>query len=145
MMDTGLPKIKLLKKFISSIEIDAELVRLFILAAVHGDVSEVIKLLDAGVPVDSINEYGTTALRSAAFFNRTDVVHVLLQKGADVNKQSDRGQTALHHSASNNHTDVIKILLKHGASTTIKDSNGKTPIDRAVNENNEEALLLLQH
>ena len=77
-----------------------------------------IELLDAGVPVDSVDWDGDTALRSAAYENRTDVTRVLLKKGADVDKRSgDDHETALHIAAMFNKTDVIELLLKHGAST----------------------------
>ena len=128
--------------FISSIEIDPQLVESFTLAAFRGDVSEVVQLLDGGMPVDS---FDGIALQQAARFNRTDVIHELLQRGADVNKR-DRyfGRTALHWSAMNNNTDAIRLLLRNGASTTIKEIWGRTPIDCAREENSQEAVLLLQ-
>ena len=132
--------------FISSIEIDPELVNSFIFAAADGDVSEVVRMLDGGMPVDSFDGYGRTALQQAARYNRTDVIHELLQRGADVNKR-DRyfGLTALHWSAMKNNTDDIRLLLRNGASTTIKEKWGRTPIDCAREENNQEAVLLLRH
>ena len=102
-------------------------------------------MLDGGMPVDSFDGYGRTALQQAARYNRTDVIHELLQRGADVNKR-DRyfGRTALHWSAMNNNTDAIRLLLENGASTTIKDDEGLTPIDIARQYNHQEAVLLLQ-
>ena len=103
-------------------------------------------MLDGGMPVDSFDGYGLTALQYAARYNRTDVIHELLQRGADVNKR-DRyfGLTALHWSAMKNNTDDIRLLLRNGASTTIKEKWGRTPIDCAREENNQEAVLLLRH
>lgn len=131
---------------ISLLEINKQLIRSFTLAAHNGDVSEVVKLLDAGVPVDSVVGVGDhTALRRAAHFNRTDVIRVLLQRGADVNKQSGDDQyTALHVAAIFNKTDAIEVLLKHGASTKIKDGYGRTPIDVARLLNYEAAVRLLE-
>ena len=112
---------------------------------IDGDVSEVVQLLDGGMPVDSENREGWTALQYAAKVNRTGVMHKLLQRKADVNKR-DRtfGLTALHVSARYNRTDAIQLLLKNGASTTIKDDEGRTPIDYAQKYNHQEAVLLLQ-
>ena len=43
-------------------------------------------MLDVGVPVDSEDGGGMTALRWAAWHNRTDATELLLSRGADVNK-----------------------------------------------------------
>ena len=103
-------------------------------------------MLDGGVPIDSFDETGWTALQSAAVKNHTDVIYELLQRGADVNKRNRYdGGTALHYSAMNNRTDAIQLLLENGASTTIKDMKGRTPIDLAREENSQEAVLLLGH
>ena len=89
-------------------------------------------MLDGGMPVDTFDWVGMTALQCAARLNRTDVIHTLLQRGADVNKRDrDYGRTALHWSARYNSTDAIRLLLRNGASTTIKDKWDRTPIDYA--------------
>ena len=94
-------------------------------AASDDDVSELKELLDVGVPIDSSDRYGGTALAFAARMKRTDVIRFLCESGADVNKQSRGYQsTALHAAAWYNRTDAIEVLLKHGASTNIKDSLG---------------------
>ena len=130
---------------ISLLEITGELIERFTDAAFNGDVSEVKEMLDVGVPVDSEDEFGRTALQYAAYRNETDVTELLLSRGADVNKRSDRyHSTALHHAVFSINTDVIKVLLKHGASTNIKDGRGRTPIDYARGQNNEAAVRLLE-
>ena len=131
--------------FISSIEIGPQLVNSFTDAAMLGDVRKVVRILDEGMPVDSVDGIGWTALQYAAMYNRTDVMHELLQRKADVNKRDrDYGRTALHWSAMNNSTDDIRLLLENGASTTIKDKWDRTPIDLAREQKNQEAVLLLQ-
>ena len=148
MMDTSFAQRELfIWTIISSIEIDRRpVLRRFTDAAINGDVSKVVRLLNEGVPVDSFNVSGWTALQSAARFNQTDVIHELLQRGADVNKRHRYiGRTALHWSARYNSTDAIRLLLQNGASTTIKDNKGRTPIDVAREHNHQEAVLLLQH
>ena len=102
-------------------------------------------MLDGGMPVDSVDRVGMTALQHAAMYSETDVIHKLLQRGADVNKRDrDDGRTALHYSARKNNTDAIRLLLQNGASTTIKDKKGRTPIDCTREYNSQEAVLLLQ-
>ena len=101
--------------------------------------------MDEGMPVDSFDWHGFTALQQAARFSHTYAIHELLQRGADVNKRDrDYGRTALHWSARRNKTDAIQLLLENRASTTIKDKKGRTPIDYARKYNSQEAVLLLQ-
>ena len=130
---------------ISLLEITRELIYRFTTAALDGDVSKVKEMLDVGVPVDSENKFGWTALQYAAWKNRTDVTQLLLRRGADVNKRSGGNhETVLHSAAYYNSTDVIEVLLKHGASTNIKDRYRRTPIDTARLVNNKAAFRLLE-
>ena len=111
----------------------------------NGDVSKVVDMVEAGMPVDIVDKDDKTALMSAARYNKTDVVRFLLEKGANVDKQDHRGWTALHNaSSSNNCTDVIRMLLQHGATRDIKSKYGSTPIDRARYWHQEEADGLLE-
>ena len=112
----------------------------------NGDVSKVVEMVEAGMPVDITNEDGWTALIIAAIKNQTDVVRCLLDKGADVDKQHHRwGFTVLHIASGYNHTDVMRMLLQHGAIKDIKDEFGNPPIDHALRRNSEEAVDLLEH
>ena len=115
-------------------------------AARAGDVSKVVDMVEAGMPVDILDEYGCTALITAALTNRTDVVSYLLANGANVNKQSRDGSTALHYASFNvfNRTDIISVLLQHGASRDIKNKRGSTPIDWARRKKYKEAVDLLE-
>ena len=50
--------------FISSIEIDPQLVENFTFAAYRGDVSKVVQLLDGGMPIDSDDVAGLACVDS---------------------------------------------------------------------------------
>ena len=130
--------------FIPFIEIDPSPVDHFLDAAKRGDVIEVVSMLDAGMPVDSRDKVGWTALHLASWSNRTYVVRVLLQRGADVNAQNVNGMTPLHRAAGWNSTEVIKVLLQHGASKNIKNNNNRRPIDLARRYNRKAVRLLNQ-
>ena len=102
------------------------------MAAGNGDVSSVVDILDAGVPVDSVGKHGWTALKYAAAHNRPDVTRVLLQRGADMNERSGGlGMTTLHIASRHNSIDAIRVVMQHGASATVKNNDGETPIDIA--------------
>ena len=55
-----------------------------------------------GVPLNTVDQEGLTALLWAARYNRTDVVRFLLKNGAGKKKQDQYGMTALHYAASEN-------------------------------------------
>lgn len=102
-------------------------------------------MLNARMPVDSVDEFGFTALMRAAIYNRTDVIRVLLQRGADVNRRSViDGSTAIHRAALNNSTDVIRILMQHGATAKVQDNHGRTPVGLARIWNYEEAVRIMK-
>lgn len=129
--------------FIPFIEIDPSQVERFLDAAQRGDVSDVVNMLNTGMPVDSRDGFGWTALHLASFSNRTYIVRVLLQRGADVNVRNVDGMTPLHRAAGWNSTEVIKVLLEHGASRNIRNNKGRRPVDLARRYNRKEAVRLL--
>ena len=90
-------------------EIDRKLVDSFIDAAKYGDVSKFVDMVEAGMPVDVVDEDDWTALMNAANDNRTDVECYLLEKGENVDKQDRCGKRALHSGSLNAGTDVIRM------------------------------------
>lgn len=89
-------------------------------AARDGALERVRELLEAGVPVDAENEYGTTALFFAADRGNTELVLLLLERGADPDR-SDRfyGGTPMGWALINGHSQVAALLIQHGASGII--------------------------
>jgi outer membrane protein assembly factor BamB len=86
-------------------------------AARTGDASAVMRLLDAGVPVDAkAPRHGQTPLLFAAGEGRLDVVRLLVARGADVNaRETFFGQTPLSSALGAKHRDVALLLLSKGA------------------------------
>ena len=123
----------------SLIEISSKLVKRFVDAAHFDDVNEVIDMLHGGMPINSRDKDGYTALYWAVFSNHTDVVDELLRNGADVNVRNSYDWTPLHAAAHNN-TDMMKVLLQHGAEPTIRNNRGETALDVARMFNGEEAI-----
>lgn len=130
-------------------------------AAAKGDVAEVRRLLDAGRPV---NERGgdpngpagiaETALNTAAFNVRPEVVRLLLERGADVHAKGYHGRTALSDVADSNfekkpeadRVAIARLLLERGAKTKAADTAGCTPLWHAVRNGYPELVkLLLDH
>ena len=63
-------------------------------AAEEGDIDNIIMLLDAGVPIDSVDESGNTAIIQAARYNHFEVVELLEERGADYYLVNNDGETA---------------------------------------------------
>ena len=88
-----------------------------LIAAAHlGHHKVVDRLLEAGAPVDHINNLQWTALIEAV---------VLGDGGPD-------------------HTETVRLLLQADADKTIGDSNGVTPLQHAMNRGYEEMVKLLK-
>jgi uncharacterized protein len=89
----------------------------FLEACFFGDAATAKRLLDEGVPIESLDEFGRTGLMRAAWKGQTEVVKLLLDHGADPNAwQPENWQyTALIFAAWQGNPDVVKLLLDRGA------------------------------
>jgi len=76
----------------------------------------VATLLDLGVPVDTPDDDGKTALHQAARCGRLGIARILLKRGADANAVDERlDENPLHIALTGGHVDVAYLLLTHGA------------------------------
>ncbi len=85
-------------------------------AAREGDIARVEELLASGVPVDTGDRYGRTALSFAADRGHLEVVQTLVEAGAALGT-ADRfyGMTPLGRAADGGHREVVRFLLGRGA------------------------------
>lgn len=75
-------------------------------------------LLDAGSPLEAINERGNTALHLAAEYNNAEAIRLLLAKGTHISTNSHK-ETPLEVAASAGKLDAVLALDKN-PKTTIK-------------------------
>lgn len=118
----------------------------FLTAAADGDVAKTQAFLDHGVPVNTADSSGQTALHLAAARNHVGVISLLLHTHTpkvDVNARDFMGRTALHCAAVRGHLSACEVLLEGGAEPMISDSCGQRPEDLAAHENYREILELL--
>ena len=81
----------------------------------EGRTAELVKYLDAGVPVDFTSPNCDTLLIVASHQGHLDTVQVLLDRGADHSRVNKLGDTALDSALMHNHDDVARALLLAGA------------------------------
>ncbi len=115
-------------------------------AVYEGNLEDVRKLLDAGVPVNAHDSEGGTALMWAADEGREDIVALLLARGADVNARDRAGWTPLLLAANTNRLRIVSLLLPLEADTAARTNNGTTVDDIAQrNKNPLLTRLLSEH
>lgn len=130
-----------------------------VLAAYHGDVSTLIRLLKAGVPIDEkfegpahvfADEHGGypatgsqwTALHAAVANEQDSVASYLIGRGATIDTKGVRGYTPLYRIADRPQLDdqglaLAKLLILSGAKVNARTefstflSHGQTPLHRA--------------
>ena len=92
-----------------------------LIAASHlGHVESVRVLVDAGAPLNHINNLGWTALLEAIILGdggarHTKVVTMLVVAGADLQIADAAGVTPLQHAQARNYTAIARILRRAGA------------------------------
>ena len=84
-------------------------------AASRGDMVKVSCLIEQGVAIDCVDNYGSTPLIGAAVSGRDNVVTLLLDKGASINHKNNSGYSALMRAKRSGHASTISLLIQRGA------------------------------
>jgi hypothetical protein len=107
-------------------------------AIVRGDIAEIKKELERGVPVNAV--YNGFPIAYIAQNGPIASLKAVLDGGVDVNQQGKLGYAALHmavihqpRSNSNKKLAVVKLLLERGADPMITDSGGNDAVYTAKN------------
>ncbi len=84
-------------------------------AACHGNLPEVRRLLAAGASPDSCDvDCAHPALVCAAEAGEADVVRLLLDRGATLDSRDTAGRSALEVARRGGHEDVVAVLQRAG-------------------------------
>lgn len=98
-------------------------------------------LIAAGVPVDTPDQWGATALMRASL--NAAAVPMLVAAGADPNASDKHGRRPLHFMCDiNANIEVVVALLAAGADPTLPDQQGQSAFDWATKKGRADLLEL---
>ena len=97
----------------------------------YNSLSEIRRIIENGININSKDEDGWTPLMVAADKNNLKIVKLLVELGADLEQKNDEDETALMIAAFSNSIDVSKYLISIGVNTEAKDKNGRTAYEIA--------------
>jgi ankyrin repeat protein len=105
-------------------------------AAERADIALASVFLEAGVDVNTRNDYGQTPLRHMLtwmfIIERAEAyafVLFLIHAGADVTIPDNDGVTPLHLAAARGLNDIVEALVATGADANARNEAGETPFD----------------
>jgi ankyrin repeat protein len=117
-------------------------------AAISGDTTEIVKALDAGAKIDSLDtrrsQNGRRPLNWAALANSAPAVRVLLARGAPIDAQNLTGFTALHHAAEAGSVETAEALIAAGAKLDIANRHGMAAVEVARDQGHTAVVDLLE-
>jgi ankyrin repeat protein len=104
-----------------------------------GQLEKLRNALLSGVPVDSRDDEGRTALHRAALLGRKDAIDALIAAGADLEAEEAwaPGHRALHRAClaeggAHAGADLVRFLLARGADPAAPNSRGETALHLCV-------------
>ncbi len=86
----------------------------FLRSAETGDLQALKRLLEAGVSIDTGNDFGWTALHTAASQGHLPMLALLLEAGADPNAACQDGWTPVCEAAKRQQVEALEQLLEQG-------------------------------
>ncbi|XP_008804940.2 protein VAPYRIN-like [Phoenix dactylifera] len=96
-------------------------------ASRRGDLGRLESLLKKRIGVHGHDQYGMTALHSAAIKGHRDVVSLLIEFGMEMECQDVEGHTPLHLAVEGGHLETVQLLIDMGANIDAKTKRGATP------------------
>ncbi len=93
-----------------------------------GEHARLLRLIDAGLPVDLTSTRGDTLLMLAAYHGHADTVKALIGAGADPLRTNDHGQTVMAGAAFKGHIDVLAALVEAGVDPDAPGPDGRTAL-----------------
>ncbi|MDU0352523.1 ankyrin repeat domain-containing protein [Paraglaciecola aquimarina] len=113
-------------------------------AAARTDESDVIEqFVHGGIPINSINIKGYTALMIATYHGNKNSVNTLLQLGANACLEDNRGNTALMAAIFRGEFSIAKTLVSQQCDTEHQNKAGQTAQQFAETFGQQKIIALL--
>lgn len=108
------------------------------------DTSEELEMIvqsEDKIDVNCFNEYGHTALSTAAFVGSMKCCKILVELGAEVGKRDEDGWTAMHYAMAKGYLDIVKYLIMCGGDIYVQNNDGDSPLEFVEDEEIRHVLL----
>jgi uncharacterized protein len=112
-------------------------------AAALGDADAVARLIGIGVPVDSRDASGRTALLLATHGDHIETARILIEAGADVNARDRISDSPFLYAGAEGRDEILKLTLAHGADLKSLNRFGGTALIPACHHGHIEAVYAL--
>lgn len=123
--------------------IDQPMLQGFLAAASANDMGSVIAGLESGIPVDSADASGRTALMIATRANAIDSARVLIEAGADVNAKDDLQDSPYLYAGAEGRLEILKMTIAAGADLNAVNRYGGTALIPAAHHGHTEVVRYL--
>lgn len=115
----------------------------FLVAARANNTDKLNAGLKAGVPVDSADASGRTALMIATHANAIDVARVLIEAGADVNAKDRLQDSPYLYAGAEGRLEILKMTVAAGADLKAVNRYGGTALIPAAHHGHVEVVRYL--
>ncbi len=95
--------------------VEQQAIQEFLAAAGANDTDNLVSGLNSGVPVDSADASGRTALLIATRANAIDAARVLIEAGADVNAKDHQHDSPYLYAGAEGRLEILKMTVEGGA------------------------------
>ncbi|MDO6834558.1 ankyrin repeat domain-containing protein [Pseudoalteromonas carrageenovora] len=112
-------------------------------AARTDDTTVITQFVDAGIPINSYNNKGYTALMIATYHGNKNTVNTLLQLGANACLEDNRGNTALMAAIFRGEFSIAKTLVSLDCDNAHQNKAGQTAEQFAQTFGQQKVLDLL--
>ncbi|XP_072954443.1 uncharacterized protein [Typha angustifolia] len=101
-------------------------------ASRRGDLRRLESLLKKRIGIHGCDQYGMTALHSAAIKGHCDAMTLLIEFGMDMECKDVEGHTPLHLAVESGCLEAVELLIDMGADVNAKTKRGATPLHMAT-------------
>ncbi len=109
-------------------------------AAEAGDMAALLRLLDGGVPVDTRDAQGRTALLAATHAGQVDAARLLIGRGADVNATDAMQDSPYLLAGAQGRLAILRLTLAAGADLKSTNRYGGTALIPAAHHGHVETV-----